>query len=112
MSADNYFLVRPHGDKFVVTMEFASCEEPSPIDGTNVPTFDTRLEALDYAHSQWAEYGVVDESNVDPENSEAQSVLSEIVEYINILESRVTDDEARWVIEKILRKTQEISLRN
>lgn len=66
MSADNFYVVQPWQDRFAVTMEFASDEhERTPRDldravhAGHARLFDTPEEALDYAASQYAEYGVV-----------------------------------------------------
>ncbi len=64
MSADNYYLIRPHKGKWAVTMEFASCDiRPLSVnDGASI--FDTREEARDYAFDcdsrDPAEYGVTE----------------------------------------------------
>lgn len=65
MSSDNYFLVRPWGDKFVVSMEFASDDK----DHANEPVelafglgmtrvFADQEAAENYAFGEYAEYGV------------------------------------------------------
>lgn len=71
MSSDNFFLVRWDGSFFVVTMEFASDDCPSPLrkdeDGEYVGgctrIFADHAEAVGYAHSDYTEYGVVDISS-------------------------------------------------
>lgn len=74
MSADNYFCVRRHDGKFVVTMHFMSDDGPlEPIrknfDGSFVGgctrAFDTWEEANEYANEEYAEYGVVDYTRID-----------------------------------------------
>lgn len=59
MSADNYFLVRPVGDRWSVTLEFASDEEPSAADHPRATVFDDKVAAIEFANSQYAEYGTV-----------------------------------------------------
>ena len=66
MSADNYMLVRKDGERFVVTMEFASDREPGRI----LPgdrRFDKLEDAMSYANGVRTEYGVNFESGVLPE---------------------------------------------
>ena len=73
MSADNFMLLRRHEDQFVVTMEFASDDEPRPIrqrpdgafEGGMTRAFDNYADAHEYAHSEWTEYGVEDQTAID-----------------------------------------------
>lgn len=74
MSADNFYVIRRHDGKFVVTMHFASDEGPlRPIrqkaDGSYVGgctrAFDQWEEAHEYAHEEYAEYGVQDYTQID-----------------------------------------------
>lgn len=73
MSADNYMLIRPHGGKFVVTMEFASDDAPEPVEKATLVyrgytrVFDTIEEARDYAYGKRTEYGVTDETETGGE---------------------------------------------
>jgi hypothetical protein len=61
MSADNYIYIDPVGDKFRVTMQFASVDDLSFKDSD--PVFDTMIEAAKYA-TDWevrevvVEYGI------------------------------------------------------
>lgn len=61
MSADNYWAVVPHGEKFAVCMGFESNDE-WPTAKPKSPLFDTAAEAIDEAHRideiDWSEYGV------------------------------------------------------
>lgn len=58
MSADNYMLVRQVGKWFYVSMEFASDEEPMPIDPEHCKAFDNLEAATRCADSEWTEYGI------------------------------------------------------
>lgn len=84
MSADNFMLIRRHEDLFVVTMEFASDDEVRPIrqrpDGTfeggMTRAFDNYSDALDYAHSEWTEYGVEDDTATDVVTEERNAIIA------------------------------------
>lgn len=73
MSADNLYLVRraagPDGDRFAVSMEFASSfwddeldsyvdTRSTPIDDPRVVWFDSLDAACEYAGAEYSEYGV------------------------------------------------------
>ena len=63
MSADNYWFVRKHEGKYVLSMEFASDESPSDVDWHTNRRFDT-LDALhafldDPITDNYTEYGLV-----------------------------------------------------
>lgn len=67
MSADNYMLIRTYKGSYVVTTEFASDGEPEPITPATFTrgltrVFATHDEAMAYASSEYAEYGIEDES--------------------------------------------------
>jgi hypothetical protein len=57
VSADNYMLIRKDGDRYAVTMEFASDDEPGPLRDSD-PRYDTFGDALKAAGEEWTEYGV------------------------------------------------------
>jgi hypothetical protein len=73
MSSDNYYLVRRVGERFLVSMEFASNDDvegrlasaivavntPRPIESEAVRWFDSESEAVEAAGKHYAEYGVV-----------------------------------------------------
>lgn len=76
MSSDNFYLIRRAGDRYAVSMEFASDEEdaehpagrldfPQPIDSPRIAWFDDHTAAVDYAFSKYSEYGVSDKSDSD-----------------------------------------------
>lgn len=76
MSADNYFLIRRANGRFGVSMESASDDDghvsavghlttPCPIDHPSLVWFDSHDEAIAYGDSQYSEYGIYDESEVD-----------------------------------------------
>ena len=83
MSADNFMLLRRHEDLFVVTMEFASDDEPRPIrqrpDGTfeggMTRAFDNYADAHEYAHGEWTEYGVEDQTATDVVTEERRRIF-------------------------------------
>ena len=61
MSADNYIYVRRYRGRYVVTDESASADRPTPIErhgGNRGTSFGSLAEAVDYALTQYAEYGV------------------------------------------------------
>ncbi len=61
MSSDNYIYVRRYRGRYVVTDESASADRPTPIErqgGNRGVFFDTLAEAIDYASTQYAEYGM------------------------------------------------------
>lgn len=66
MSADNYWLIRRWGERFVVSMEFLSEEQTSPLEEAleqgNI--FYEVDEAFDYADAHHVEYGVMTEDGV------------------------------------------------
>lgn len=68
MSSDNYILVRKKDNLYYVSDESASSDEPSPIGEGWCEVFGNKEEALDYAYSQYSEYGVrfVDKGSVSP----------------------------------------------
>jgi len=59
MSSDNYYLVWHRDGAFYVTMEFASSDDPADFDTDFADKFDTYEEAMDYAESEYSEYGVL-----------------------------------------------------
>jgi len=72
MSSDNFYLIRRDEDAFVVTMEFASDDDARPLvkdkDGNYAGgctrVFADHAAAWEYADSEYAEYGVQDESGL------------------------------------------------
>lgn len=59
MSADNYLYVRRYRNRFAVTDESASADGPGPVRGNHTAKFFATLgEAIDYALTEYAEYGM------------------------------------------------------
>ena len=75
MSADTYMCIRRYHDKFVTTMEWASSPYPRPLFrdeggklvGGYAREFDRHHEAVQYANSEWTEYGIADYSILSKE---------------------------------------------
>jgi hypothetical protein len=82
VSSDNFYLVRRAGERYAVSMEFASSVPdhdprsalddavarfyyPTPIDSPNLVWFDSAPAALDYAHGEYSEYGVDTDTSAD-----------------------------------------------
>jgi hypothetical protein len=57
VSADNYYLVRPDGLQFVVTMGFES-DDNEPAISERDSRFDTLADACRFAFGEYSEYGV------------------------------------------------------
>lgn len=73
MSADNYYVVRKAGDKFVVLMGFASDpHEPQVKDGEAYVLYDDPVTALLAAQQLDSEYG----ASLHPECASAAPKLS------------------------------------
>jgi hypothetical protein len=61
MSSDNYTYIRRYRGRYVVTDESASADRPAPIErqgGNRGVFFDTLGEAIDFALTQYSEYGL------------------------------------------------------
>lgn len=56
MSADNYFLICKRKGRYVVVMGFES-DRKRPRPCKTDPSFDRLSEAVEYAESQYTEYG-------------------------------------------------------
>jgi hypothetical protein len=82
VSSDNLYLIRRSGLRYGVSMEFASSrpdpdetnplvqavgrfDYPTPLNSKSVHWFDSEAEALAYAHSEYSEYGVENDTDVD-----------------------------------------------
>jgi hypothetical protein len=84
VSSDNLYLIRRAAHRYGVSMEFASSAPdpdetnpleravaefyyPTPIDSPSITWFDTKEDAVSYAHSEYSEYGV--ELDVEEDSS-------------------------------------------
>lgn len=59
MSADNYTLIRKNGARYVVSNEHDSDDAPSHEWHPHNLWFDSFAQAMEYAHNQYTEYGIV-----------------------------------------------------
>lgn len=58
MSSDTYHLIRQRGDKFYLSMQFASDDAPMPIDARHDACFDSLDAAVRASANEYTEYGI------------------------------------------------------
>lgn len=58
MSSDTYHLIRRQGRWYYLSMEFASADQPMPIDPRHSRAFATLEEAVRAADEEYTEYGL------------------------------------------------------